>query len=173
MKEQKMPGLAYGLICLLLILPCVLLSAECRADALDASIGSYKNSRYGFAVSWLPGPLVTENKDGTGIKVCDSRNGMELSVRGSHDKGSFGQGFENGVRELCLLFTSLSKKEVHEEEGWFLLSGKAGQTVLTIKGYATDDRVCLLELRYPVKNAHIFEGQFVPGVITSFRLTGK
>ena len=171
MKERNMRGLAYGLICLLLILPSVLLSAECRADTLDASIGSYQNSRYGYAVSWLAGPLVTENTDGTGIKVCDSRNGMELSVRGSFDKGTFGQGFEKGIRELCLLFTSLSKKEVHEEDGWFLLSGKAGQTVLTIKGYVAHDRICLLELRYPVKNAHIFEGQFAPGVITSFRLT--
>lgn len=171
MKERNMRGLAYGLICLLLILPSVLWPAECRADTLDASIGLYKNSRYGYAVSWLAGPVVTENKDGTGIKVWDSRNGMELSVRGAFDKGAFGQGFEKGVRELCLLFTSLSQKEVHEDEGWLLLSGKAGQNVLTIKGYLAHDRICLLELRYPVKNAHIFEGQFAPGVITSFRLT--
>ncbi len=173
MKERNRPGWAYAIICVLLFLPCVIWQAECMADTLDASIGSYNNSRYGYAVNWLAGPLVTENKDGTGILVCDSQNGMELSVRGSHDKGAFGKGIENGIRELCLLFTSLSKKEVHEEEGWFLLSGKAGQTVLTIKGYVAHDRVCLLELRYPVKNAHIFEGQFAPGVITSFRLTRK
>ncbi len=41
MKERNMRGLAYGLICLLFILPSVLLSAECRADSLDASIESY------------------------------------------------------------------------------------------------------------------------------------
>lgn len=173
MKERNMPGLTYGLICLLLILPCVLWQAECRADSLDASIGSYKNSRYGYAVNWLAGPEVTENKDGTGILVCDRQNGMELSVRGSLGKGRFGQGIENGIRELCLLFTSLPKKEVHEDEGWFLLSGKAGQTILTIKGYVAHDRVCLLELRYPEKHAAIFEDQFAPGVIRSFRLTRK
>ncbi len=173
MKERNMPGLsAYGLICVLFILP-VLWLAECRADTLDADKGTYRNSRYGYAVKWQAGPAVTENEDGSGILVTDSEHGMQLSVRGSLGKGTFGQGIEYGIREYCLLFTSLPKEEVNEEEGWFLLSGKAGQTVLTIKGYVAKDRVCLLELRYPAKHADIFEEKFAPGVIRSFRLTRK
>ncbi len=174
MKERNILALAeYSLIIVLFIFPLVLWQSECRADSLDADGGTYKNSRYGYAVNWLAGPKVTENEDGSGIVVSDSENGMELRVRGTSGKGTFGQGIENGLREYCLLFTSLPKKEVHEDKGWFLLSGKAGQTVLTIKGYVAHDRVCILELRYPAKNAVIFEAQFAPGVITSFRLTRR
>lgn len=136
---------------------------------METGIGQYINERYGFALSWMPGNFtITESDNGDGIRIADSKMGMEIRAFGTHGWDVMGKDFDAGVQEECGKFDMLFMKRINKEKGWFALSGYKGDDVLHIKGYYTPEEVCEFSMHYPIEDQDIF-AEFAQGAFDSFR----
>ena len=130
----------------------------------------YVNERYGFAVNWQDGDFsAAESNNEDGIIVTFPRFGMEMRAWGSRSWSVLGMNFEDGLQEVYGWFSHISTKNINKEEGWFVLSGSAENSILHVKGFYTPETVCLLSLRYSQEKRKFFDDKFAPEAVRSFR----
>ena len=115
---------------------------------------NYANARYGYAICYPADLLVPQREADNGDgRVFEGKAGASLRVFGHYNAAEQTMAEAMAADAAALTREGASLSYRANRPGWYVLSGRIGDTIVYRRTIAADDRRMTFELRYPASQA--------------------